>query len=316
VTPAFLAACGGAFHNCGAMKRDSLDALILTETEGENSARWQLGPVFVAGTLVVAGAAGLFWKLQTPAAAAETASPAAISAPAEQLQEGNEGVPVRDSDEAHGQRTRNAWTAEEDEPSAAPAQKLAPLEEASDEASAPEAATTAEPTPDAETAGPVPADGKFYLQAGAFEVRETAERVAERLKAKGFEAFATNYGGPKAGWWHVVRIGPFDSRVAAETSRLELDVTARNDAYVLPRSNGAHHVQVASLHDAKQAERLAARLRRQGHRARVVTLGPAGPDQWHCVRVGPFDDRVEAEGYRRLMAEHGIEGQVIPFVGK
>lgn len=158
--------------------------------------------------------------------------------------------------------------------------------------------------------------GQFFIQAGSFKVKETAEGVAQQLRREGLEAQAVNYGGPKAGWWHVVRIGPFDSRVAAEIQRLKLPLSHRQSAFVLPRAKGHHHVQVASLRDQQKAESLALGIAKQGHAARVVSVGPAG-HVWYTVRVGPFDGREEAEAYRLVLESQAqVQGQVIPFAGE
>ncbi len=150
----------------------------------------------------------------------------------------------------------------------------------------------------------------FQVQVASFEVKETAEALARELAGRGLSAHSEAYGGPQAGWWHVVRIGPLPSRVEAERLRLNLPAPESLAAFVLPRANGTYHLQVASLRSAPKAEALAARLRRRGHQARVTEA-----QGWHCVRVGPFDSRDEAEGYQTLFAaREGIESRVIPFV--
>jgi len=188
----------------------------------------------------------------------------------------------------------------------------------------PVALTRGAPMP---SAGPAPAPapvvvpasapdpvGSFFVQVASFEVKENAEALARELTRLGFGAHSEAYGGPGAGWWHVVRIGPFQSRAEAEARRLKLPPASSTAAFVLPRPSGIYHLQVASLKSAAKAEQLAGRLRRRGHHVRVTEVPHRGRGAWHCVRVGPFDSRDEAEGYRILFeAREGIGGRVIPF---
>ncbi|MFC1643300.1 SPOR domain-containing protein, partial [Myxococcota bacterium] len=58
-------------------------------------------------------------------------------------------------------------------------------------------------------------DGAFYVQVASFEVKERADQRARALRDQGVSASSFAYGGPKAGWWHVVRIGPFQNRPEA-----------------------------------------------------------------------------------------------------
>jgi cell division septation protein DedD len=183
---------------------------------------------------------------------------------------------------------------------------------------APSAAQTASveatPIPSAASSATPESPGSFFVQVASFEVKETAEARANELARQGLSAHAEAYGGPVAGWWHVVRVGPFTSRVEAEKARLGLPPPDASAAFVLPRSNGGFHLQVASLKSAAKAENVAGKLRRHAHPARVTDVPDRGQEPWHCVRVGPFDSRDEAEGYRALFeAREGMRGQVIPF---
>jgi cell division septation protein DedD len=175
-------------------------------------------------------------------------------------------------------------------------------------------APSAAPAPTVVPPAAPEAQGSFFVQVASFEVKENAEAVARQLTRQGFSAHSEAYGGPEAGWWHVVRIGPFQNRAEAEAQRLKLPLKDSTASFVLPRPNGIYHLQVASLKSAAKAEQLAGRLRRRGHHVRVTAVGRRGRDAWHCVRIGPFDSREEAEGYRILFeAREGVGARVIPF---
>ncbi len=175
----------------------------------------------------------------------------------------------------------------------------------------------AQPTPAAATEGVAPigeiGDGSFYVQLASYHTKETAEAHAARLAEQGLPAKTFAYGGPAAGWWHAVRMGPFKSRFEAEKSRFSLRPNERRDAYVLPRSNGKFHVQVASFAEREQADRIARRFTSLGHSTKVSRITMSG-SAWYCVRIGPFDTREEAENYKALVQDvPGSESTVIPF---
>ena len=153
-----------------------------------------------------------------------------------------------------------------------------------------------------------PGPGQFYVQVASFRQREAAERRAQALTANGQHATTV-----EEGRWHIVRLGPFAARADAEKQRLALAKNERLDAFVLPRSNGLYHVQVASFESKEVAERIAKSYSDAGHNTKVTRVRMAGR-YWHCVRIGPFDTREEALSYQKLVANKpGMESRVIPF---
>ena len=201
----------------------------------------------------------------------------------------------------------------------------APLPSPAPKAALPEAPSltepsSTEPVPAPEAGDPPAADaflpagaGAFYVQLASYRTKETADTHAKALAARGFSAQSIAYGGPAAGWWHAVRLGPFDDRGAAEKSRFDLEVADRRAAYVLPRSNGRFHVQVASFAAREEAERVAKSFAANGHATKVTRVKMSG-SYWHCVRIGPFDTREEAVAYKTLVPDvPGSQSTVIPF---
>jgi len=183
-------------------------------------------------------------------------------------------------------------------------------ESADDRVSPEDAADKDEGADDTDSAAP--GEGQFWIQLASLPLREKAERLAASLRKRGHKARAMAYGGPQAGWWHVVRLGPFDSRMAAETARLDFAQTERMKSEVIPRARGPFQIQLASVRAEKDARSLAAKLSRQGHAATVRTIaGSRGT--WYAVRVGPFDSEQDALAYQKLLEERSnVSGDILP----
>jgi cell division septation protein DedD len=102
-------------------------------------------------------------------------------------------------------------------------------------------------------------------------------------------------------------------RADAEASRFKLGLSERRQSYVLPRSNGKYHVQVASFAKEEQAKDIARSFAAQGHSTKISRVRMAG-QRWYCVRIGPFDTREEALEYQALVKDiPGGKSEVIPF---
>ncbi len=185
-------------------------------------------------------------------------------------------------------------------------------DESADEGPGAEADEEANEAEDASNDTSTPSDGKFWIQLASLPLREKAERLAASLRKRGHNARAMAYGGPQAGWWHVVRLGPFDSRMAAETARLDFAQTERMKSEVVPRARGPFQIQLASVRAEKDAHSLATKLSRQGHAATVRTVaGSRGT--WYAVRVGPFDTEQDAAAYQKLLEERSnVSGDILP----
>ena len=74
---------------------------------------------------------------------------------------------------------------------------------------------------------------------------------------------------------------------------------------------GMWAVQLGSFGDQKNAERLAADLRKQGFAAFLSQLS-TDSGQLHRVRIGPQKDRESAEAMAARLAKAGHKGQVVP----
>lgn len=76
-------------------------------------------------------------------------------------------------------------------------------------------------------------------------------------------------------------------------------------------ATGMWAVQLGSFGEQKNAERLAADLRKKGFAAFLSQLGTdSGP--LHRVRIGPQKDRESAEAMAARLAKVGLKGQVVP----
>ncbi|TDJ35799.1 MAG: hypothetical protein E2O53_05320 [Gammaproteobacteria bacterium] len=76
-------------------------------------------------------------------------------------------------------------------------------------------------------------------------------------------------------------------------------------------STGMWAVQLGSFSNQKNAERLAADLRKQGYAAFLSQL-QTGSVALHRVRIGPQEDRDSAESVAARLARSGHVGQVVP----
>jgi cell division septation protein DedD len=180
-------------------------------------------------------------------------------------------------------------------------------------APAPAMAAVAVPTATAREPVVAPTARTFFVQVASLRLMEAADQLSARLRTRGLSAEAVPYGASRGSYWYVVRIGPFATRVGAEVGRLDLDPVDRTSAEVIPRSRGPYHVQVIAAPSQAEAERVIEPLRRRGYRAQITAVAGPGPGRWHCVRLGPFDSRDEADAMRGVLEEReGLKSQVIP----
>ena len=152
----------------------------------------------------------------------------------------------------------------------------------------------------------------YWIQAASLRLKEKADRLAQKLSDKGYNAQSMAYGGPRAGWWHVVRIGPYVTRMEAEKARLAFVRAERMNTAVLPRAHGPYYVQIASLRSQGGANKEARRLQRLGHNAVVGTIKTKSRGTWFTLRVGPFDFESDAYGYQKLLEADGVQGDITP----
>ncbi|MGI9590030.1 MAG: SPOR domain-containing protein [Myxococcota bacterium] len=112
-------------------------------------------------------------------------------------------------------------------------------------AAAPPSASSARPStpPSAASAAkvasaPVPVPGRFAVQVGAFSESATAERLASRLRDKGWEVYVSP--GAKAGEsrWRV-RVGPHSTREAAAQAAARLKTQEKLPTWVLDEDGPA-----------------------------------------------------------------------------
>jgi DedD protein len=76
-------------------------------------------------------------------------------------------------------------------------------------------------------------------------------------------------------------------------------------------TTGMWAVQLGSFSDKKNAERLAAELRKQGFVAFLSEL-PTDSGELHRVRIGPQKDRAGADAMAERLSKAGHDGKVLP----
>lgn len=104
-------------------------------------------------------------------------------------------------------------------------------------ASAPAGDVARMPTESAIPDGAHPAaaghEGAFTLQVVSYRTREEATVFAEALRGRGHEAFVTRAELPGRGTYFRVRIGPFDTRIAADRYRATFEREEGMNTYVV-----------------------------------------------------------------------------------
>jgi cell division septation protein DedD len=85
----------------------------------------------------------------------------------------------------------------------------------------PPSAAKATPAPAAKPPAAAAAAGTFTIQVGAFKDKTTAESIAARLKAKGYDAYVVAPDGPEGGLFNV-RVGTYPARADAERAQAKL----------------------------------------------------------------------------------------------
>lgn len=151
-----------------------------------------------------------------------------------------------------GQGEEVPWSEDE---APAPAESVAELEplgvDASeleegpaDEADAPDAreparevAAAPRPEPEPEPEAAPAAGGGFAVQVGAFSDSRSAERLADRLRAKGHPVYVSPGAGSGSSRWRV-RVGPVPSRAAAERAAAVLKRDEKLPTWVVDDRQG------------------------------------------------------------------------------
>jgi len=74
-----------------------------------------------------------------------------------------------------------------------------------------------------------------------------------------------------------------------------------------PASAGALTLQVASLQDAKTADEMVARLRKEGYSAHRTSVTIPGKGRWYRIQVGRFSDREQAAKTMHALESKGLK---------
>lgn len=123
----------------------------------------------------------------------------------------------------------------------APLAKPAPTPPASKAATAKAVVAIAKPQPKAAEKAPEPkavavaaAEAKFAIQIASTQSREEAERIANRLKGKGYAAYVLEADLGKKGTWLRVRVGKFADKDAADRYRADVERETGERGLVMP----------------------------------------------------------------------------------
>ncbi len=165
-------------------------------------------------------------------------------------------------------------------------------------------------------------EGSFRVRAGAFRIASNAAATKHRIERLGHPAQITN-----SGSWSVLTVGPFDSRIAADTAaeilqragiegiveehRREADTTEMSvrRAVVSPRGAlprvGSYLIQVGAFREEQNSRQLIDRLRRRGQQAFSTAIRGL-----MVVYLGPFASRGAANTSLTRLRQAGFDGYV------
>ena len=158
--------------------------------------------------------------------------------------------------------------------------------------------------------------GRFAVHLGAYAERGGADALVAKLKKSGFAAYdePAEYQGKSV---QRVRVGPFESRAAAESARLkikhaqpkvpssvvEVSTEPTADSPPLPAARaGGYAVQLGAFSTQADANKLRDRLRLAGFAGFVDTTGDGTQKLWR-VRAGPYVDRAGADKARNTIKQ-------------
>lgn len=173
-------------------------------------------------------------------------------------------------------------------------------------------------TPVAAASPSAASGGRFAVHLGAYADRGHADALVAKLKKLGYAAYdeASEYQGKPV---LRVRVGPFESRAAAETARLKIkqaqpkvpssvietatEQTADTVAGALPTGRaGGWAVQLGAFSTQADANKLRDRLRLAGIAGYVDTTNDGAQKLWR-VRAGPYADRSGADKARGVIKQ-------------
>jgi len=97
----------------------------------------------------------------------------------------------------------------------------------------------------------------------------------------------------------------------AQEAKPATSVPAASNTSSGSSTTGMWAVQLGSFSDQKNADRLAADLRKQGFAAFLITL-PTDSGELHRVRIGPQKDRASADAMAERLRKAGHPGKVLP----
>lgn len=89
-------------------------------------------------------------------------------------------------------------------------------------------------------------EGAYTLQVASYRTQEEATVFAEALRARGHAAYTTRADLPGRGLYYRVRVGPFETRVAADRYRTTFEREEAMNSYVVDTARAAAQVAAAA----------------------------------------------------------------------
>ena len=293
------------------------DAEIEAEIEAEKKIRSKNTKLLTISFVAVAVLAFLYFGMettqQTSVPPVEEKLPEVAQNPGTETSTTSPVIPPVEPTSAKPEPTEpvaSTTRVKEPTPSKQPVQKVPALETAKVEPAKPVKATPP-PVPAKKTPAPSAsakiASGNIFIQTGAFSVRENAERMAKRLKAKGFESSIVSHSKPVSR--HVVYLSGYPDLNSLSAPIQSLQNAGIKNPEQKKNDDGTYTLTLGQFQTAKEAEKFRDKLSLNGilaeEKVAKVSLFT------HFAQVGGYATRKDALKIQKKLESAGFTGSFI-----
>ena len=148
-------------------------------------------------------------------------------------------------------------------------------------------------------------DGKHYVQLGAFSIKKNAEKLANKLKSKGFNSVmsvrdikSTRY---------QVFVGGFVEKSNSEIKQADLKKSGFTSS--IKKINNAYTLDIGAFQNNKEANSLFEKLQDQGFKPKIKKISSVS--KTYAVRVEGLKTENEAKKASQKLADQGFKNSLI-----
>jgi cell division protein FtsN len=300
------------------------DAEIEAEIEAEKKIRLKNTKLLTISFVAVAVLAFLYFGMETtqrtsvppteeklPEVAQNTE---AESLPATEASTTSPVIPPVESTSAKPDKTEPVASAPDVKnpaPNKQPVEKVSPAVETAKVEPAKPIKPTPPPAPVKKTPEPAAptkmASGNIYIQTGAFSVRENAERMAKRLKAKGFESSIVSHSKPVSR--HVVYLSGYPDLNSLSAPIQSLQNAGIKNPEQKKNDDGTYTLTLGQFKTTQEAEKFREKLSLNGILAEEKVANVSLLT--HFAQVGGYATRKDALKIQKDLESAGFKGSFI-----